>query len=310
VDRSLVINADDFGYDPASADLVLELIDEGCLTSTTVLALAADLSSTRTAALAQLADQGRCAVSLHFATNSERGRDGWQPLSEAGRRLAEPDGTLPVSAALAEKRADPWIIAEELQAQYDRAVELGLRPIRLDSHCGTLYGLHTPPAPPLPSDPRSAATRSTATGRRPDNRGPMEVAVNFCQHHQLGFRLPRSTRLLAGPYLPPWLRRRHTAAVALADHSEVALPEESTTNPFPRGLIPNYAAMRAQYLWLLARLPEGTSEIFLHPGAETTWARRHFGRGWDKRVWEARLLRDPAWLDALDVQRIRLVTTW
>jgi hypothetical protein len=80
--------------------------------------------------------------------------------------------------------------------------------------------------------------------------------------------------------------------------------------PSPARSFPATRSLRAQYLWLLPRLPEGTSEIFLHPGAESTWARRHFGSSWDKRVWEARLLRDPVWLDALAAQQIRLVTTW
>jgi hypothetical protein len=287
VDRSLVINADDFGYDPASTELILDLIAEGRLTSTTVLTVADDLSADLTADLDRLAGQGKCAVSLHFATTSERNRDGWRPRSDAGQRLADPDGTLPISSAVAERRADPRIIGDELEAQLERAVELGLRPTRLDSHCGTLYGLRN---------------RSTP--------GPMEAAVDFCQRHHLGLRLPRSTRLLVGPYLPPPLRSIQGRALARADEAAVRLPVESTSNPFPRPLIPSYAALRAQYLWLLPRLPEGTSEIFLHPGAESTWARRHFGPSWDKRVWEARLLRDPVWLDALAAQQIRLVTTW
>jgi predicted glycoside hydrolase/deacetylase ChbG (UPF0249 family) len=287
VDRSLVINADDFGYDPASTELVLSLIAEGRLSSTTVLTVADDLSDDLTAELNRLAGQGKCAVSLHFATTSEHNRQGWRPRSDAGRRLADPNGLLPISSAVAERRADSEIIDDELEAQLERAVELGLHPTRLDSHCGTLYGLRN---------------RSTP--------GPMEIAVDFCQRHHLGLRLPRSTRLLVGPYLPTPLRNIQGKAMARADEAAVRLPVESTSNPFPRPLIPSYAALRAQYLWLLPRLPEGTSEIFLHPGAESTWAKRHFGRSWDKRVWEARLLCDPVWLDALAAQQIRLVTTW
>ncbi len=287
-ERRLVINADDFGYDPASSELVLDLIREGYVTSTTVLTVADDLQADHAAELDRLAAGGRCAVSLHFATTSERNRDGWRPRSAAGRRLADPDGLLPTSSGVAERRADEDSIRDELEAQYDRAVDLGLHPTRLDSHCGTLYGI-----------------RDLSAGL-----GPMGAALDLCERHRLGLRVPRSTRLLAGPFLPGHLRRRQSGAVERADRTGVALPHESTTNPFPRSIIPSYSVLRAQYLWLLARLPVGTSEIFLHPGAETTWARRHFGQWWDKRVWEARLLRDPVWLDALASQRIRLVTTW
>ncbi|PHP53756.1 hypothetical protein [Actinomyces ruminis] len=75
-------------------------------------------------------------------------------------------------------------------------------------------------------------------------------------------------------------------------------------------MIGTYEALRDFYIALLPLLPEGTSEIFTHPGADTPWARERFGAGWDKRVWEAQMLRDPVWRAALEQEGIEIVARW
>jgi len=288
--RRLVLTADDFGYDRDSAALVLDLIDKGALTATTVLAVAPDLRRDQVDALASLAADGRCAVGLHFTTNSDGGREPWSPLSHAGRRLAEPDGHLPTAPGVAERRADADVAAihDELEAQHARLRALGLAPVRVDSHAGTIYGFHS----------------------RSRSLGSAGAVLAFCARRGLGLRIPRSLRLSIGWAAPPAFRQRQRVAVRMADDLGVRLPQEMITDPIPAQSLRSYAALRRQYLWLLRRVPAGTSELYVHPGADTPWARRRFGRSWDKRVWEAQLLRDPVWRRALDSEGIELVTTW
>lgn len=283
-----MITADDFGYDPAGDALILSLIQGGFVTSTTVLAVSQELHPRQLARLQSLADDGLCTIGLHFATTSDGNRSGWPPLSAEGRALAGPDGRLPTSALAAERRASSPIIGAELVAQYSRLLEYGLRPTRLDSHSATLYGL------------RAAS----------DQNRPLREGIRFADEHDLALRMPRSVRLIAGPVIPPQISRPHATAVEAADRNGVRLPQEMATNPFPYPLIPGYRSLLAYYLRLLPRLPAGTTEIFLHPGSDSPAARHRFGGSWIKRIWEARMVRDPVWRAALKTQGIELVTTW
>lgn len=286
--RRLVITADDFGYDPATNDLVLALIRGGFVTSTTVLAVSEELHPRQLALLQHLADAGLCTIGLHFATTSDRNRSGWRPLSAQGRALTEADGRLPTGGTTAERRATSRIIGAELAAQYSRLDEYGLRPTRLDSHSGTLYGLRA----------------------HSDQNKPLREGIRFAAEHDLALRMPRSVRLVVGPMTPPQISRPHAAAVESADHHGVRLPAEMATNPFPYPFIRGYRSLLAYYLRLLPRLPAGTTEIFLHPGSDSPASRHRFGGSWIKRIWEARMLRDPIWRAALKTQNIELVTTW
>lgn len=293
LDRRLVITADDFGYDPATNHLVLNLIRGGFVTSTTVLAVSDELRPHQLARLQELAEGGLCTIGLHFATTSDRNRSGWRPRSSVGRALTEPDGFLPTSAGAAERRASNGIVDAELDAQFRRLVELGLSPARLDSHSATLYGLRV----------------GILSPGNPDNT-PLRQGIRFAADHGLAIRVPRSVRLIVGPVEPPQVMHPHLAAVRAAGRAGVAMPEEMATNPYPYQLIPGYRALLGYYLRLLPRLPAGTSEIFLHPGSDSPAARHRFGGSWIKRVWEARMLRDPVWRAALRSEGIDLVTCW
>lgn len=282
--RRVVVTADDYGYDPASAEVVRGLLRDGCASATTVLAVSEHLGRVAPG-LASLREQRELGIGLHLATSSDRGREPWAPLSPEGTALADPDGNLPADPAVAEARATPKAIAAEVAAQLARLGDIGLAADRIDSHSGTVYGLH-------------------------GGAGPVPVLA-VCAERHLALRLPRALdAALLGGEVPVALARAHRRAVEAADAFGVALPQMILTDPRPAAGIGAYESLRDFYTGLLPALPEGTSEIFAHPGADTPWARRRFGAEWDKRVWEARLLRDPAWHEALEREGIEVVAHW
>ena len=272
--RRVVVTADDYGYDPASAEVVRGLLRDGCASATTVLAVSEHLGRVAPG-LASLREQRELGIGLHLATSSDRGREPWAPLSPEGTALADPDGNLPADPAVAEARATPKAIAAEVVAQLARLGDFGLAADRIDSHSGTVYGLH-------------------------GGAGPVPVLAVCAERHAA----------LLGGEVPVALARAHRRAVEAADAFGVALPQMILTDPRPAAGIGAYESLRDFYTGLLPALPEGTSEIFAHPGADTPWARRRFGAEWDKRVWEARLLRDPAWHEALEREGIEVVAHW
>lgn len=274
--RKLVLTADDFGFDPATNEAVLELLEDGKITATTVMAVSPFAGDG-----ADKLKQYQAGLGLHFILNSDAGREAWLPASAAMRDLYE---EYPYSAAEAEQAVSPELVMSELEAQFAAMVTLDLAPARLDSHCGTLYGLNGQPF--------------------------IGESLQFCAARGLGFRLPRSLRMYLGDSVPEPVRQLHAQAVGAADQLGVRLPEEMATSQTPPLDIPTYEFLRDQYISFLPQFPEGTSELFLHPSVDTQWARDRFGNGWTKRVWELRLLRDPLWWDAVEESGIELVTNW
>lgn len=160
-------------------------------------------------------------------------------------------------------------------------------PRRLDSHQGTLYGLQ--------------------------GRSYLGEAIGFCARHGLAFRLPRSLDLYGDgdPVLATAdVRARHASAVVAADAAGVRLPEVIATHRGGDAEAGDYGLLRDHYLRLLGRLPEGTSEIFLHPAPDTARLREVSATWWRKRTWELRLLGDPVFIREIEREGIDLVSGW
>lgn len=268
--RRLVITADDLGRDPASTDTILALLAEGLVTATTLIPVAPDsaLALERAMALG-------VTPHLHLTLTSEQGIVPWRPLS-AGASLADADGTLPHDPFALGARGKPSEVVTELNAQRAWFLHHGGTPVAADSHAGTLYGLH--------------------------GRSWLAETLQWCHEHDLAFRLPRDPRPYLGTDIPAELVGAHERAVALADELGVALPQTIITNRQSADDLGDYSALLAAMQRIIGALPEGTSELFLHPTSR--------GASTPVREWETRLLRDPAFRATLAAEEIELVTGW
>jgi hypothetical protein len=236
------------------------------------------------------------------------------PLTAVGVITAHPDGTENPDALRAVElvtRAAPGVapgvhvvlptsppdgglndVVERVGAQVDTLTRVASAvgspaPDRLDSHQGTLYGLL--------------------------GRSYLAEAITVCARRGLAFRLPRGLELYGDddPLLAtPSVRSRHASAVAAADAAGVRLPRVIATHRGGDAEARDYAALRDHYLRLLERLPEGTSEIFLHPAPDTPRLREQSAGWWRKRTWELRLLGDPVFIREIERQGIDLVGRW
>ncbi|GAA4527146.1 hypothetical protein GCM10023160_22940 [Brachybacterium paraconglomeratum] len=270
--RRLVITADDLGRDAAGTEMIHALRAEGAITRCTLMPVSAE--SERAAARFR---RSGFAVQLHLTLNSDEMSSQWRPLS-AGRTLRDERGTLLVDAWRVERLLDLGQARAELDAQLAWMYEAGLTPRSADSHAGVLYGL------------RGGETL-------------LPLALEWCAEHRLGFRFPRDPQLYLGADLRTETQMRHRQAVELADSLGVRLPAAILTTRRTVTTSGGYEALRSELIHGLRRLPAGTSELFLHPSAG--------GPGVPPlRVWEARLLRDPHWLEALRTEHIELVEEW
>ena len=282
--RRLVLTADDLGREAGSTDTIVELATQGLITATTLIPV-----SEHSADAAARARAAGIEPRLHVTLSSERGLPPWRPLSGAtlsgatlsgATSITAPDGRLHDDPLLLGATGEAADVAVEIEAQVQWMLDHGLHPTGLDSHAGTLYGLH--------------------------GRSWVTEALAVCARHSLGFRLPRHPALYFGGELPADLAAAHETAVAAADALSVRLPAAIATNRQTAAELGSYEALRDHYLRLLGALPEGTSEVFLHPAPENAVA----GADSVTRVWELRLLGDPVFANAIDAEGLILAAQW
>ncbi|QDZ15907.1 ChbG/HpnK family deacetylase [Humibacter ginsenosidimutans] len=271
--RTLVITADDFGRDPGTTDTILALLDDGAITATTLIAVADNAERAAEGAIAR-----GTSPHLHGTLTRDRGAV-WHPLS--GRSsLMDADGLLFDDPAAFDATATTDDAFAELDAQLAWMRARGLDPAAVDSHAGTLYGLN--------------------------GRSWLADALRWCAANELAFRLPRDARAYFGDALPAPLAHAHARAVAYADRLGVSLPHAILTNHADADELGDYEALRDSLIERLAELPEGASELFLHPSAPGAVP----GPAGVAREWEARLLRDDRWHAAIEREGIHLVAAW
>ncbi|MFI6481751.1 ChbG/HpnK family deacetylase [Nonomuraea sp. NPDC050663] len=272
--RRVVITADDLGREEGSTEVILALLAEGHVSATTLICV-----SPQAARAAERVRELGVLPRLHVTLTSEHGVPPWRPLNGTAT-VCEPDGTLSSDPFALGARGEAHDVIEESQAQLRWMREHGLAPEAADSHAGTLYGLH--------------------------GRSWLAEALRWCAGHGLAFRLPRDAGPYVGGPLPPPLAAAHEQAVALADSLGVAIPQTIATNRSTAAELGSYERLRDDYLRRLGELPEGTTELFLHPSREDAVA----GPDGTVRAWEARLLRDPVWHRALERERVEVVKDW
>ncbi|MGW6505324.1 carbohydrate deacetylase [Nonomuraea angiospora] len=272
--RRVVITADDLGREPGTTEVIVALLAERHVSATTLICV----SPAAERAANQVRELG-VVPRLHVTLTSERGLPPWRPLNGAAS-LVDPDGTLSDDPLVLGARGEARDVVREADAQLHWMSDRGLVPEAADSHAGTLYGLH--------------------------GRSWLAESLEWCARHGLAFRLPRDPEPYFGGPLPPPLAAAHERAIALADALGVSIPETIATNRRTAHELGSYEQLRDDYLRRLAALPEGTSELFLHPSREDALT----GPDGIVRAWETRLLRDPVWHRALESERVEVVEGW
>ncbi|MEV0618438.1 ChbG/HpnK family deacetylase [Nonomuraea sp. NPDC050404] len=272
--RRVVITADDLGREPGTTEVIASLLAEGQATATTLICLS-PVAEQAAKTVRELGVVPR----LHVTLTSEGGLPRWRPLTGAAS-LADRDGTLSDDPYVLGARGESGDVIGEAEAQLRWMRERGLTPEAADSHAGTLYGLH--------------------------GRSWLAEALEWCARHGFAFRLPRDPLPYFGGPLPPPLAAAHEQAVAHADALGVAIPETIATNRRGAHELGSYERLRDDYLRRVADLPEGTSELFLHPSREEAV----MGADGIVRIWETRLLRDPVWHKALESEGVEAVGGW
>ena len=266
--RALILNADDFGMCRAANRAVSELLLARHVDSATLMVPCGWAPD----ALAFAASNPQVDVGVHLVLTSEWTRYRWRPLTGVGTSLVDAAGYFPRDVATVERQARDEDVAAELAAQLDAALAAGVDVTHLDNHMGSVYGLET-------------------------GRTFLPQVFELAARHRLPFRLPRTTEGMALP--PGDFQPLLDEATAAADALGVVLPDRLWTHPFElagEGTAgeEDYVEVKAGFLELLRGVPEGVTEIYLHPMLDDDELTDVADYGVPKRGFEHRLLADPA----------------
>jgi predicted glycoside hydrolase/deacetylase ChbG (UPF0249 family) len=226
--KQLVINADDFGFTPDVNSGIVEAFQRGILTATTLMANGDAYDDAVRLAL----ESPSLDIGCHLVLIGGRSLVTGKPLPQSVAQLL---------AALARRDIQVY---DELAAQVRRIVDSGLHPSHLDTH------KHTHLAPPV----LDAVGRLSREFAIPWVRRPFD----FPLHARRGGLLPSVPRL----------RRWTSAALGTLRgrfHRVLSSYGCRTTDHFAGFQITGRFRMR-ELAELMAEIPEGSTELMVHPG--------------------------------------------
>ncbi|NLA76775.1 MAG: ChbG/HpnK family deacetylase [Clostridiales bacterium] len=274
MDKYLILNADDFGYNEQQTRAIRELYSAGLISSTSLMAVA---PCARDAANHAAADG--FPVGIHLTVNSDDEANRWHSIS--GKvSLSDSRGLYSKQSALAlhAKRRD---VRAELEAQYNFITGTGARIDHADNHCATLYGIN---------------------GRR-----FFVDAYDFCREHRLPYRFPKRPDFLSrqlGRAVPKPVISLHGMIVNAGVKRGVRLLDDLVSDPRPIERIKNFESLREYYINAVDSCIEGVTEMFLHPAYPIDGT---LG-GWMKRVYEFELLKSGDILERAKKNNIKVVS--
>ncbi len=278
--KLLVINADDFGLDPAVNAAVAKGHTEGVLTSASLMVNAPHADE----AVAFAKSHPQLGVGIHLCLVDGR------PVSTASEitALVDGQGNLPQSPFVLSRmlRRDERVAAAievELRAQIRKFLVTGLKPTHLDSHMHT----HMHPRV-LPIVARLALENGVAYVRAPVESLERSLGCN-------AERLPRKLArwLVFGSLGARSKRVLRQAGLRTADQSIGVLDAGHVTEPFLTAYLP--------------LLPDGLTEIFMHPALEASSALATTQHGYEN-VAELAALCSPQVRALIEKSGIRLTT--
>lgn len=275
-DRLLIVNADDFGMCHATNAGIIELLEEGAISSSTLMMPCPWAKEAAEWAAAHPAYD----VGVHLTLTSEWEMYKWGPVNRASdtRSLVTDEGSFPRDCLTVERVAETEQVRAELLAQLELARRMGLDPTHLDNHMGSLYGLET-------------------------GRHFLDLVLEICAAEGLPFRMPRSTE---GQNVPPEMEEAASSLAGMADQLGVAILDNLTGLRYSASPPGTYEEMRDAMTAILRGLQPGLTEIIIHP-SKVTEELKAITSNWERRGYELKLFRDPLIRQVLEEEGIRMI---
>jgi len=286
MDKYLIINADDLGSFLGANVATFDLLESGCITSSTVMMPCMWARQ----ACHWAKDHPEYAIGVHLTNTAEWGKCKWGPVAHEGTEsLRDEEGYMWHESDLFEEHADIDEARRECLAQLALARKLGLEPSHWDNHMGTLYGI--------------------ATGRVE----MLQMILELSAEVGLPFRFPLNG--IAGPEQENALETGVPRAViemlfanvrGYIQDRGIICPDYLVGHQYTDENKQSYETFREYMFEFVKTFPAGVTETFIHPGTENGEAITASGAG-IHRFWEYSIYKDPQFqqhLTAIGIQKI------
>jgi predicted glycoside hydrolase/deacetylase ChbG (UPF0249 family) len=286
MDKYLIINADDLGSFYGANMATFELLERGCITSSTVMMPC--MWSRHACHWAK--DHPEYAIGVHLTTTAEWGKCKWGPVGHEGTAsLRDEEGYLWHDSDLFEEHADIDEAKNECLAQLALARKLGLNPSHWDNHMGSLYGI--------------------ATSRME----LLEMILGLPGEVGLPFRFPlagvagqEQNKTLDIAIPQALLETMFTNIRAFAGERGIICPDYLVPHDYNDDNKRDYGQFRDYMFEFVRQFPHGVTETYIHPSTESGEVLAASGTG-IRRVWEYNLYKDPQFqqhLAAIGIKKI------
>jgi predicted glycoside hydrolase/deacetylase ChbG (UPF0249 family) len=133
--KVVIFHSDDAGMSYAANQGTIKSMEEGVVTSCSIM-----MPCPWVPGFVKYAKEKNIDAGLHLTMNSEWDDYRWAPVAgaQAVPSLADDHGYLPDGVRQV-AQATPDDVEEEIRAQIDKAVAMGLQPTHIDSHMGALF---------------------------------------------------------------------------------------------------------------------------------------------------------------------------
>jgi predicted glycoside hydrolase/deacetylase ChbG (UPF0249 family) len=277
--RLLIVNADDFGMCHSTNQAIIQLLEEGAISSSTLMlpcpwAKEAALWSEQHPAYD---------VGVHLTLTSEWDTYKWGPVTrQAGcGSLVTDEGYFPPDARSVEMAAQQDEVRRELENQIRLALALGVKLTHADNHMGTVHGL--------------------ATGR-----DFLDLVFDLCAAYGLPFRLPRHPRVPFSLEFSEEALAQSARQAAMADAKGVVILDYLLSLPFSTEAPDTYETFRNEMVALLKAVRPGVSELILHPSRVTDELKAIHAHA-ERRGMEWQAFRDPVVHAVIRQEGIRMI---
>ena len=284
MDRYLIINADDFGMCHSGNLAVMDLLQKGGITSSTIMAPCAWAYEAVKFANAH----PEYAIGVHLTTTSEWGTYRWASVS-GGASLHDDKGFMWDDSDVFEENADLDEAEAEIRAQYKKLTDWGFKPSHFDNHMGSLYGIETGRLEMLNMTFDTLAEYGL----------PFRFPANFLPE-QLG------NEMLDIKIDPQMLMNLFGTFVSYAKDRGIVMPDYLIPGDGAGPQKESYENYREYIYELYKTFPEGVTETYIHPALESDELKAITSR-WKYRVWEYQLFSDPKTKQHIDSLGIKLI---